>query len=242
MGRIRRFDGARIYNERWDGPCRDLFFYLVGVEADNFGLLRENAGKFAAAIGLSPAKVRERLELLVGEEVLLRYDVGADSYCCFTKWQDYQRLRFPGTPTCPIPPPPVFAHLSGDTRELFATYGGEAAAAVLRVVAVAVDVAVDGTLKGTAVPHKSATNYFLERLRKKHGMEEPDFPLARSMAFFAKRVSKGDTAQDFKDTIDQFFDDYIRSKSAARFSHFQSVYNELAAEVLEKRDKKDAKQ
>ena len=64
MGRIRRFDGARIYNERWDGPCRDLFFYLVGVEADNFGLLRENAGKFAAAIGLSPAKVRERLELL----------------------------------------------------------------------------------------------------------------------------------------------------------------------------------
>lgn len=237
MGRIRRFDGARIYNERWDGPCRDLFFYLLGVEADNFGLLRENIAKFGAAIGLPARKVRDRIEVLVGEEVLLRYEVGTDSYCAFPKWQNYQRLRFPGTPTCPLPPPPIFAMLSRDTRELFAKYGGEAAAAVMRVVAVAVDVAVDGTLTGTAVPHEQATNYFLDRLRKKHGMEEPEFPHARAMAFFAKRVSKGDTMQDFTDTIDQFFDEYIREKSAARFSHFQSVYNELGAEVLQKRRK-----
>jgi len=49
-------------------------------------------------------------------------------------------------------------------------------------------------------------------------------------------VEAEDTLQDLKDTIDEFFDRYIRGdKSAANFGHYQRVYNALCIAVQKRR-------
>ena len=254
MPRIRRFDGSKIYNESWDGPCRDVFFYLIGVASDNYGLLKEEPAAWAGTLHMSPSKVRERIDYLVGQEVFYRYSDGEQGYLASKKWQDYQKVKYPGFPACPVPPPNILGKLSPKTQELFLTFAGSlpedggndsAASRARAAVSFLEGSFLEGSTDGSASvgnPVEQAKNYYLERLGKHTGMEEPEFPHARASGFFSRRVGKGDTFGDFKGTIDYFFDEYIKGdKSAARFGHYQDVYNHLASVVLKRaKDKRKA--
>lgn len=235
MARRRTFDGRRVYNESWDTVTRDVFFYALGVAADNFGMFKENAQSLAGEIGLSLPKVRQCLDYLVGEEVLLRYQLDGDSYLVFRKWQDYQKINYTGAPSCPLPPPDVFGKLSKKTRELFAKASEEN----VRAVAVAVAIAIDSGADAPAVnPKQAAIAYYFERLQRHTGLESPEFPGGQAAGFFTRRLRKGDTLQDLKTTTDEFFDRYIRGdKSAGNFGHYQRVYNALCIAVQKRRGK-----
>jgi len=234
MARLRRFDCTKIYNESWDGPTRDVFFYLCGVAADNYGLLKESPELIAAALHLSPAKVRDRLGILMGQEVVIRYGDGEQPYLAFRKWQDYQSVKYPGYPACPIPPPEMLGKLSPKTQELFQRFLGNLPRNSSPLVAVAGCLPPYG---GPKSPVQAAVNHYLERLRKKTRMESPEFPFGRASAFFARRIGKGDTYEDLQATIDYFFDEWITDASAASFPHYQAKYNALAAGAITKKGK-----
>jgi hypothetical protein len=132
-------DGPSIYNESWDSPTRDVFLWLLLVGADNYGLQRERPRRVAEATGLPLRRVTAALDTLSVQEVILRYADGETVYLAIRRWQDFQRVSYPGRPTCVLPPPEVLGKLSEDTRKLFE----ESAEKFPRAVAVAVDVAVD---------------------------------------------------------------------------------------------------
>ncbi len=233
MARRRTFDGRKVYNEAWSRHTRDVFFYCLGVAADNFGMFKENPQVMAGEIAISLRQVRQGLDCLVGEEVLLRFGSDDDSYLIFRKWQDYQKLHHTGAPSCPIPPPDIFAKLSENTQELFQKLEGESA----RAVAVAVASATEADASAVN-PKQDAIAYFFGRLQKHTGLESPEFPGGQAAGFFTRRLRKGDVLQDLTDTIDEFFDRYIRGeKSAANFGHYQRVFNALCIAVQKRRGK-----
>jgi len=234
MARLRRFDCTKIYNESWDGPTRDIFFYLCGVAADNYGLLKEAPELIAAALHLSPAKVRDRLGILMGQEVVIRYSDGQQPFLAFRKWQDYQSVKYPGYPACPIPPLDILGKLSPKTQELFQRFVGSLPRNSSSLVAVAVALP---TYVGPKSPVQAAVNHYLERLRRKTRMESPEFPYGQANAFFARRIRQGDTYEDLQATIDYFFDHWITDASAASYTHYQSKYNALAAGAITKKGK-----
>jgi len=233
VARRRTFDGTKIYNEAWDGATRDVFFYLLGVAADNYGMMKENAALVASVLGTTARRAQGAIDYLVGEEVLLRYGSDGDAYLIFRNWQDYQKIKYTGTPSCPLPPPDIFGKLSGKTRENFGNLAGGNGRAV--AVADAVDTVAKATVPN---PKQAAIDYFLRRLQKHTGLAAPEFPGGQAAGFFTRRLRKGDTLEDLQDTIDEFFDRYIRGeKSAGNFGHYQRVYNALCIAVQKRRQK-----
>ena len=237
MPRIRRFDCSKIYKEPWNSQCRDLVFYLIGVESDNYGLLKDTVPAWSATLGLPRSKIQNHLDYLLGQEVFFRYSDGSQGYLATRKWQDYQKVKYPGFPECPVPPPNILGRLSQETQELFTRLLGETSAKDGTAVA-------GGFLEGCTDANASAVNpveagknYYLDRLRKHTGLESPEFPFGQASGFFARRVRLGDDYEDLKDTIDEFFDRYIRGdKSAGNFGHYQRVYNALCIAVQKRRE------
>jgi len=92
--------------------------------------------------------------------------------------------------------------------------------------------------KRAPVPGVSeARAYFFGRLQKHTRLEQPEFPFARAGAFFKQRLTKGDDLSDLTETVDYFFDKYIRGDlSAANFAHYQRQYNALALAVQKQRE------
>jgi len=242
VARRRTFDGSKIYNEAWDGATRDVFFYLLGVAADNYGLMKENAAAVASVLGMSARRVQRGLDYLVGEEVLLRYGDNGTRYLVFRKWQEYQRVKYAGTPSCPLPPPEVFRKLSEETRELLRPHVGKASLENGRAVAVAV--AVDSEAEASVRnPKQVAIDHFFERLQRHTGLASPEFPGGQAAGFFTRRLRKGDTLDDLRDTIDEFFDRYIcGEQSAGNFAHYQRAYNALCIAVQKRRSSQTERQ
>lgn len=239
MPRIRRFDASKIYNEPWTAVCRDVLFFLIGVVADNYGLVKESVPSWAASLGVSPKRVQEAIDYLVGQEVFIPYSDGEQGFLATRKWQDYQKVKYPGFPACPVPPPQLLGKLSPETQELFRKLLGKVATKDGTAVAVSF---LEGSTDANASaenPVEAAKNYYLHRLVGHTKLESPEFPYARASGFFGRRSRLGDTAQDFRDTIDEFFDHYIRGdKSAANFGHYQRQYNALCIAVQKRRGKR----
>jgi hypothetical protein len=237
VARRRTFDGTKIYNEAWEGATRDVFFYLLGVAADNFGMLKENAGLVASVLGISARRGQQSIDYLVGEEVLLRYGDNGSPYLIFRKWQDYQKVKYPGSPSCPLPPPHILGKLSRKSREHLLGQLGSDSGENGRAVAVAV--ADDSEAHASAPnPKQASIEHFFRRLQQHTGLEAPEFPGGQAAGFFTRRLRKGDTLEDLRETIDEFFDGYIKGdKSAANFAHYQRVYNALCIAVQKRRGK-----
>jgi len=221
-----------VYNEPWDGIQRDLLIYLICKEANAWGLLVEQPKVWAAALGYRQVEVLARLDALASQEVLLRYSVDGGDYLAFRKWQDHQSIRhFPKKGTnVPCPPLDVFENLSAKTRSNFRIIADSLPAPVAVAVAVGSDTNVSADVR-------AAQDYFFSRLQDHTTLAKPVFSWGQSGRFLKQRlVEAEDTLQDLKDTIDEFFDRYIRGdKSAANFGHYQRVYNALCIAVQKRR-------
>ena len=199
-------------------------------------MLKDTLSAWSATLGIPRAKLQNRLDYLVGQEVFFRYSDGTQGYLATRKWQNYQKVKYPGFPECPVPPPMILGRLSQETQELFARLLGETSAkSGLSVAGSFLEGCTDANASAVN-PIEAGKNYYLGRLRKHSTLEEPEFPYGQASGFFARRTRLGDTYQDFKDTIDEFFDHYIRGdKSAGNFGHYQRVYNALCSAVQKRR-------
>lgn len=231
MARIRRFDGTKIYNEGWDSKTRDVLFYLIGVLADNYGLFPAGVAGVAERLGIDAHAVQDRVDILIEAQVLIPYQDEGRHFFAFRKWQDYQSVKYPGMPSCPIPSDETLGNLSDASREALLRIRGKLSGASGKKPRPAVVVAVaDGkplaNARGVSAV-KIGIDYFFERLQRHLGMERPVFPFGRAGRFLRERVeSADDTAEDFRDLIDWFFDKRIRGdKSSANWSLFESAYN-----------------
>jgi hypothetical protein len=221
-----------IYDEAWDGIQRDLFVYLVLKAANPWGLFVQQPKVWAAALRHQVPTIVKRLDALISQEVLLRYHVDGGTYLAFRKWQDHQGIRhFPRKGSnVPCPSADVFQLLSEKTQQNFRIIADSLPAPVAVAVAVGSDTNV-------SVDVRAAQDYFFGRLQTHTGLEKPVFSWGQSGRFFKGRMQEADdTLQDFKDTIDEFFDRYIRGdKSAGNFGHYQRVYNALCIAVQKRR-------
>src|SRR5579875_2990640 len=84
--------------------ARVVFIGLI-LEADDEGRGRAHAGLLARLFNVSEAAVEEALSQLVERGLLLRYQVGRQSYYQWLPWKQWQSLSKP-TPS-QLPPPPV---------------------------------------------------------------------------------------------------------------------------------------
>lgn len=83
---------------------------------------------------------------------------------------------------------------------------------------------------------QAAIDYFFGRLQRHTGLERPVFSGGQAARFFSSRLTAGDTLDDFRETIDEFFDRRIRGEhSAANFSLYQRAYNALCIAVQKRR-------
>lgn len=93
-----------------------------------------------------------------------------------------------------------------------------------------------GPKEALANDRQAAIDYFFGRLQRHTGLERPVFSGGQAARFFSSRLKAGDTPDDFKETIDEFFDHRIRGEhSAANFSLYQRSYNALCIAVQKRR-------
>lgn len=231
VARIRRFDGTKIYNEGWDSQTRDVLFYLMGVMADNYGLFPAAVAGVAERLGLDSHIVQDRLDILAEAQVIIPYEDEGRQFFAFRKWQDYQQVRYPGMPACPIPRDEILANLSPLSRQCLQQIRGKISGASGKksqtVVAVTTDTGKPSANAEGVSPVKKGVDYFYQRLQKHLNMERPVFPYGRAGRFLKERVEAADdTFEDFKDLMDWFFEKRIRGdKSSANWSLFESAYN-----------------
>jgi hypothetical protein len=231
VARIRRFDGSKIYNESWDSLTRDVLFYLMGVLADNYGLFPAGLAGIAEKLGIDAHAVQDRLDILIETQVLIPYEDDGRHFYAFRRWQDYQHVKYPGMPACPIPPDNILPNLSTASREALLSIRGKLSGASgkksPRAVVVVVDTGIPAANASGVSPVKTGVDYFYQRLQKHLGLERPVFPFGRAGRFLRERVeAANDTAEDFRDVMDWFFDKRIRGDhSSANWSLFESAYN-----------------
>lgn len=244
MARIRRFDGTKVYNEAWDSATRDVLFYLIGVVADNYGFFPAGVQSIAEKLGLDPHVVQDRLDVLLEASVFIPYEANGCSFYAVRRWQDYQQVKYPGKPACPIPSDDILGKLSPLSQEGIQRYlntlspNGDAKPRP----AVAVAVAVVGNANAFPSPAETdlpasqwALRYFYWRLQRHTNLPKPVMPFGRAGHFLKTRESEED-AEDFRALIDEFFEHRIRGdKSSANWSLFESAYNALCIQVQKKR-------
>ena len=237
MARRRIIDGRKIYNEPWDSETRDVFLYVLSVMADNFGLLPNRPGVIARDTDIDEHRVRDRLDVLAEHGTIIPYQEGGADYFAVRKWQDYQKVHYLGKPSCPLPDNETLLKLSQKTRETIETFAKENVRAV--AVAVAVDTVQDANASSN--PIKTGLDYFFERLQNHIGIDRPVMPFGRAGRFLKQRVAAGDTADDFRELTDWFFDKRIRGdKSSANWSLFESAYNAGCLAVDKQRRTREA--
>lgn len=111
----RSFNGKKIFNEAWDNNTKLALFWLIS-NADGFGLQRKSPGQLADILQISKRASAECIEILIEQKVLIEYSDNGQSYLAFRKWQDYQKLRYAGMPSCPFPSMDIYEQLSSKTQ------------------------------------------------------------------------------------------------------------------------------
>lgn len=197
---------------------------------------------------------------------IVTWSVEGQRFLAVRKHQDYQRVRLPSNADCPCPPRSVLQKLSEPTRTLitgnlqkFTSFSGnefapeseeegeeegelegeaEGRTASAREKAKPTKRAKQsaGPREALADAQQAAIDYFLGRLQRHTGLERPVFSGGQAARFFSQRLKAGDTLDDFRETVDEFFDHRIRGEhSAANFSLYQRSYNALCIAVQKRR-------
>ncbi len=114
----------RLYNESWGRLARDIMILLIVHRSDGVGMAPEEVGVYASMLAeqkdkpLPLAQVKRALAVLSeGEKPgIIRFQAGGAPYLIIRKFQEWQKIPYPVTPTCPYPPEDVLERLGPLTR------------------------------------------------------------------------------------------------------------------------------